>query len=239
MTVVLAQFGALADKSANLHIIKTFAKQAADTGASLLFLPEYSMFYAKANRVLLNPQAAEPLDGPFVRALGRIAREHHLWLAAGLYEQTDDLPYNTIVVLDDAGVLRGFHRKQMLYDAFGYRESDECRAGDTPFAPIETPIGRLGILTCYELRFPALAAAQCARGAQTLLVPAGWVVGAHKTLHWCTLLAARAIENRTTVLGVNQWRDGLFLGHTAAFSRNGECIASLETGEGLLSVSLD
>ena len=81
-------------------------------------------------------QAAEPLDGTFVSALGRMARRYGLWLAAGMYEQTDGLPYNTVVVLDDTGMLRGCHRKNKLYDAFGYRESDECRAGSTPFSPI-------------------------------------------------------------------------------------------------------
>lgn len=68
-------------------------------------------------------------------------------------------------------------------------------------SPIETPVGKLGIITCFELRFPALAAEQKARGAETLFVPAGWVQGENKLLHWRTLLCARAIENGLTVLG--------------------------------------
>ena len=129
----------------------------------MLFLPEYSMYYAKVNARSKNIETAEPCDGPFIIALGELCRRYGLWIAAGMYERTDGLPYNTIVVLDDRGRLRGTHRKNRLYDAFGYRESDECRAGKEPFSPIDTPAGKLGIITCFELRFPALAAEQKAR----------------------------------------------------------------------------
>lgn len=237
MTVALAQFAAGEDKQANLEAIRSYAQQAAQSGASMLFLPEYSMFYAKMNRQSRNVQAAEPLTGAFMQALAQTARTHGLWLAAGLYEQSDSLPYNTIAVLDADGTVRGVHRKTRLYDAFGYRESDECRAGDAPFPPIDTPIGRLGIITCFELRFPALAAAQRAAGADILFVPAGWAAGDNKVLHWRTLLCARAIENGMTVLGVDQYALGRFIGHSAAFAPDGTTLGSLYEGSGLLTIS--
>lgn len=238
MTVSLAQFSSCEDKQTNLDTIRSFAQQASQNGAKMLFLPEYSMFYAKMNRRSQNAQAAEPLSGPFVTALSQIAQEHSLWLAAGLYEQTDGLPYNTVVVLDKDGVLRGVHRKTRLYDAFGYRESDECRAGDSPFSPIDTPAGRLGIITCFELRFPALAAAQRAAGADVLFVPAGWAAGANKVLHWRTLLCARAIENGVTVLGADQYAPDRFIGHSAAFAPDGTTLGALEEGCGLLTINI-
>lgn len=148
--------------------------------------------------------------------------------------QTDGLPYNTVVVIDDEGRLRGTHRKNRLYDAFGYRESEECRAGEQPFEPVETPAGRLGIITCYELRFPELAAEQKKRGAEVLFVPAGWVCGENKPLHWNTLLCARAIENGVTVIGADQYRADHFIGHSAVFAPDGTTLASLGAGEGLL-----
>ena len=151
-----------------------------------------------------------------------------------MYEQTDGLPYNTVVVIDDEGRLRGTHRKNRLYDAFGYRESEECRAGEQPFEPVETPAGRLGIITCYELRFPELAAEQKKRGAEVLFVPAGWVCGENKPLHWNTLLCARAIENGVTVIGADQYRADHFIGHSAVFAPDGTTLASLGAGEGLL-----
>ena len=238
MTIALAQFASEEDKQANLRAIRAYAQNAVQNGASMLFLPEYSMFYAKMNRRSRNAQTAEPLSGPFVTALSQIAQEHSLWLAAGLYEQTDGLPYNTVVVLDKDGVLRGVHRKTRLYDAFGYRESDECRAGDAPFVPIDTPVGRLGIITCFELRFPALAAAQRAAGADVLFVPAGWAVGANKVLHWHTLLCARAIENGMTVLGADQYAPDRCIGHSAAFAPDGTTLGALEEGCGLLTIHI-
>ena len=162
-TVAIGQFSAGEDEIANLREIEYLAQTAAENGAKMLFLPEYSMYYAKVNARSKNIEAAEPCDGAFIIALGELCRRYGLWIAAGMYERTDGLPYNTIAVLDDRGRLRGTHRKNRLYDAFGYRESDECRAGDKPFSPIETPAGKLGIITCFELRFPALAAEQKAR----------------------------------------------------------------------------
>ena len=140
-TVAIGQFSAGKDKTANLREIERLAQTAAENEAKMLFLPEYSMYYAKVNTRSKNIEAAEPCDGPFIIALGELCRRYGLWIAAGMYERTDGLPYNTIAVLDDRGRLRGTHRKNRLYDAFGYRESDECRAGDKPFSPIETPVG--------------------------------------------------------------------------------------------------
>lgn len=238
ITVSLAQFGAGEDKQDNLHMIQRFAQKANKSGSCMLFCPEYSMYYAKMNRRLQIKQAAEPLDGAFVCALSQLTRQYGLWIAAGMYEQTDDLPYNTIVVLDSDGVLRGVHRKQRLYDAFGYRESDECRAGERPFQPLDTPVGRLGIITCFELRFPALAAAQKQTGAEILLVPAGWASGENKVLHWHTLLCARAIENSMTVLGVDQYAPGCFVGHSTAFAADGRTLGALNEGSGLLNITI-
>lgn len=238
ITVSLAQFGAGEDKQDNLRTIQRFAQKAKEFGSYMLFLPEYSMLYAKMNRRSQIIQAAEPLDGAFVCALSQLARQDGLWLAAGMYEQTDGLPYNTIVVLDADGALRGVHRKQRLYDAFGYRESDECRAGALPFQPLDTPVGRLGIITCFELRFPALAAAQKQAGAEVLFVPAGWACGENKVLHWRTLLCARAIENSMTVLGVDQYAPDYFIGHSAAFAADGRTLGALQEGSGLLNITI-
>ncbi len=239
MKAALAQFGASADPQTNLRYIENFAQQAARAGADMLLCPEFSMFYAGAGCAAQIRQAAEPLDGPFTAALGGIARKYGLWIAAGMYEKTPDgLPYNTVIVLDHTGALRGMHRKNRLYDAFGYRESDECRAGEAPFSPVDTPLGRLGIITCFELRFPALAAAQKAAQADVLFVPAGWVCGPNKLLHWQTLLRARAIENSMTVLGCGQYAENLFIGHSAAFAPDGTMLGALQAGDGLLMITI-
>lgn len=234
--IALGQFGAVPDKNTNLCAIERMAEQAAKNGASMLFLPEYSMFYAKTTDRSLIARSAESLHGPFVQSLGALARQHNLWIAAGLYEAAPGLPYNTIAVVDDTGALRAHYRKRQLYDAFGYRESDECRAGHRAFRPLDTPAGKLGVITCFELRFAALAAQQRQAGAQTLFIPAGWMQGTHKLLHWQTLLRARAIENNMMVLGVNQTLPNTFIGHSAAFAPTGEMLGSLEQQTSLLFI---
>lgn len=105
-TVAIGQFSAGEDKTANLREMERLAQTAAKNGAKMLFLPEYSMYYAKVNARSKNIEAAEPCDGPFIIALGELCRRYGLWIAAGMYERTDGLPYNTIAVLDDRGRLR-------------------------------------------------------------------------------------------------------------------------------------
>ena len=239
MRIAVAQIGSGENKEMNRYMIERLAWSASEAGADMLFLPEYAMFCAGNDRAARNMEAAEPFDGPFVTALSELAAGQGLWICAGMYEQTDGLPYNTIAVLDDRGRLRRTHRKRRLYDAFGYRESDECRAGREPFSPIDTPAGRLGIITCFELRFPALAAEQKARGAETLFVPAGWVQGENKLLHWRTLLCARAIENGLTVLGADQYAPGKFVGHSMAFQPDGTALGELGEEQDLLIVKIN
>lgn len=193
----------------------------------------------KVNARSKSIEAAEPCDGPFIIALGELCRRYGLWIAAGMYERTDGLPYNTIAVLDDRGSLRGTHRKNRLYDAFGYRESDECRAGDKPFSPIETPVGKLGIITCFELRFPALAAEQKARGAETAVRSGGLGAGRKQAAALRTLLCARAIENGLTVLGADQYAPGKFVGHSMAFQPDGTALGELGEEQDLLIVKIN
>ena len=128
MRIAVAQIGSGENKEMNRYMIERLAWSASEAGADMLFLPEYAMFCAGSDRAARNMEAAEPLDGPFVTALSELAAGQGLWICAGMYEQTDGLPYNTVVVIDDEGRLRGTHRKNRLYDAFGYRESEECRA---------------------------------------------------------------------------------------------------------------
>ena len=103
-TVAIGQFGAGEDKTANLREIERLAQTAAENGAKMLLLPEYSMYYAKVNARSKNIEAAEPCDGAFIIALGELCRRYGLWIAAGMYERTDGLPYNTIAVLDARNV---------------------------------------------------------------------------------------------------------------------------------------
>ncbi|HET7689251.1 MAG TPA: carbon-nitrogen hydrolase family protein [Nocardioidaceae bacterium] len=146
---------------------------------------------------------AEPLDGPFVTALVEAAGDRTV--IAGMFERSDDgtRPFNTVVVVDGSGV-RASYRKIHLYDSFGYRESSALSAGDTGQKVVVDVAGvRVGLMTCYDLRFPELAR-RYAGDVDLLAVPAAWVAGPRKVHHWRTLLTARAIENVCYVAGAAQ-----------------------------------
>ncbi|MFM2475315.1 nitrilase-related carbon-nitrogen hydrolase, partial [Burkholderia cenocepacia] len=105
----------------------------------------------------------------------------------------------TVVAVDGERVLAAY-RKLHLYDAFAYRESDYVVPGDA-LPPIVLVDGvAVGLLNCYDLRFPELARDLVARGADVLSVSAAWVSGARKEDHWTTLLRARAIESTCWVV---------------------------------------
>ncbi len=151
---------------------------------------------------------AEPLDGPFVQVLRAAAIRWHTTVVAGLFEANPDgAPYNTLVAVGPDGALLATYRKTHLYDAFGYRESDRLSAGPPVPATVTLPAAPelvVGLMTCYDLRFPEQARALVDAGADLLVVPAAWLAGEHKTEHWMALLRARAIENTAYVAGVGK-----------------------------------
>ena len=119
-----------------------------------------------------------------------------------MFERSDDpnRPFNTLVAFGPAGDLVASYRKTYLYDSFGYRESDRLTAGDGSPVTIKTDELTLGLMTCYDLRFPEFARLLVDADAEALVVPAAWVRGPQKEDHWATLLRARAIENTCYVI---------------------------------------
>ena len=133
--------------------------------------------------------------------------------------------FNTLVLLDNRGILRGTYQKTHLFDAFDWRESDHTAAGNALFTPVSTPFGRLGLGTCYDLRFPELARSAALRGAEIFIYPSAWVQGHMKAVQWKTLLAARAVENGMTVIGCSQYAEDIFIGQSFACDPFGRVLA--------------
>jgi deaminated glutathione amidase len=171
---------------------------------------------------------AEALDGPFASEVARVAAERRTTVVAGLFERADDpdRPTNTLVV---RGAATADYRKIHLYDSFGYRESDRLTAG--PLEPVVVEIGgwQVGLMTCYDLRFPELARALVDRGAELIVVPSAWVAGPRKVEHWRTLVTARAIENTVYVAAVGQPAPR-YTGHSLVVDPLGDVVA--DTGAG-------
>jgi predicted amidohydrolase len=236
LRLALVQQTASLDPAENRDILSVVAgKVEPDTG--LVLVPEAFMrdFGSPGSDIAA---FAEPMDGPFVRRLTAFAAELGSTVVAGMFEVSDDpeRPFNTLAVVD-AGGLRASYRKIHLYDSFGYRESDRLSAG--PVEPVLVDVDgiRVGLMTCYDLRFPELARELVARGAELLVAPSAWVAGAGKVHHWRTLVTARAIENTAYVAAVGQ-PGPRYTGHSLLVGPSGEVVAEVGDGDHVLTASL-
>lgn len=203
MRISVGQFGPVGDVEENLAVMARLAARAAGEGADLLVLPEEAMLGAR--------EVGEEFPDAVAAAL---AREHGIAVVAGGYEPGPDRrPYNTLLAVGADGARLGAYRKLHLYDAFAHRESDRITPGDGGVAAIELGGLRLGLLTCYDLRFPELSRRLAVEGADVLVIPAAWFSGEHKVDHWRTLLKARAVENTVWVAAADTCSDGT-VGHS-------------------------
>lgn len=232
--MTLVQLASQIDSAANRDLVAT--RLASVDGGDLVVLPEATMHdFGAADHDLA--AIAEPLDGPFVDLLATQARRLGSTIVAGMFERTGGLPYNTLVAIGPDGDLVATYRKVHLYDSFGYRESERLSPGD--IAPVVVPIGDLtvGLMTCYDLRFPEFARMLVDRGAEALVVPAAWVAGEHKVDHWRTLLAARAIENTVWVAAADQG-GARYSGHTLVADPWGTIVDEAAGGNEVVTADL-
>jgi predicted amidohydrolase len=202
MQVALCQIPVGDDPKENLELVRKAVGEVAG-GADLAVFPEGTL--VRFGNDL--KAAAEPLDGPFVSGLREIAAESGVAIVAGVFEpRPDGRVSNSAVVIDGGGELLGVYRKIHLFDAFSFRESEVIAPGDEP---VVVTLGgvRLGIATCYDIRFPELFRALVDKGAEAFVVIAAWAQGVFKEEHWTTLVRARAIENTMWTVAVDKAPD--------------------------------
>lgn len=242
-TFVMVQMKSVEDPMENLAKAAKYASEAKEKfQADLLLFPEVfmSMFPSKTP-VLESNKAAEPLDGPFVTGMRKLAKDNDVWVVFGMKEKTeedDGRAYNTCLVVDNHGEIISKYHKTHMYDAFGYKESNGFKPGDRLFAPIDTPFGKLGLFVCYEVRFPEVARYEATHGADIILMPTSWVKGDLKTFQFRTLVTARAIENTVFVLACNQC-GGATTGESVAVDPMGVAIAAAGETDALVPVFID
>lgn len=234
--VTVGQFGPVADAETNFAAINELARQAAAAEAALLVLPEEAMLLAED---VPPPLAAEvervwPM---FCELLSDLAAHHGLAIIAGGYEPSGtERPYNTLVAVTPEGATQTY-RKLHLYDAFAYQESGYVTRG-TELPPVIELAGlRVGLINCYDLRFPEQARALIDQDADLLAISAAWVCGPMKETHWQTLTQARAIENTVWVAAAGSISSGC-IGGSRILSPLGEVLAEL-SDEPLAAVSAD
>ncbi|NYG54315.1 nitrilase-related carbon-nitrogen hydrolase [Nocardioides perillae] len=231
LTVTLVQAAAALEREANRARLGALVPP----GADLTVLPEA---FARDFGPVGSDVAphAEPLDGPFATALAGAAEAAGTTVVAGMFETSDDpaRPFNTLAV---RGAVEASYRKIHLYDSFGHRESDRLSPG--PLEPVVVDVAgwQVGLMTCYDLRFPELGRALVAAGAEVLVVPAAWLAGPRKLDHWRTLARARAIEDTAYVVACGQPAPR-YTGHSLAVDPWGEVLVEAGDGEETVSATL-
>lgn len=193
MRVAAGQFVVTPDWQVNAQTCVNLMQEAYELGAELLVLPEALL--ARDDRDPdLSVKSAQPLDGGFMQQLKAQSRHNTLTTVLTIHTPSGEgRANNTLVALREGEVIAHYH-KLHLYDAFSMQESKRVDAGQALPPLIEVVGFQVGLMTCYDLRFPDMALALALQGAEILVLPAAWVRGPLKEHHWSTLLAARALD---------------------------------------------
>lgn len=170
MKVALGQFSVAREWQANLRTCIDLMQQAQAGGADLLVLPEAVMAQDSADPTL-SVKVARPLDGPFVSALLTASRAFAMTTILGLHVPAPaGKASNVVIALRDGAIVARYH-KLHLYDSFAMQESRNIQAGDT-VPPLFAVAGMtVGLMTCYDIRFPELAGRPALDGADVLVLP--------------------------------------------------------------------
>lgn len=178
LPVALVQEKNHGDAEANLAVIETRVAEAAKRGAKLVLLQElHNGAYFCQHESVGEFDLAEPIPGPSTERLGKLAGQHGVVLVSSLFERrAAGLYHNTAVVFDADGSTAGKYRKMHIPDDPGFYEKFYFTPGDLGFQPIDTSVGRLGVLVCWDQWYPEAARLMALAGAEMLLYPTaiGW-----------------------------------------------------------------
>jgi len=210
--VAVAQITSTSDKQQNFQSCRALAVEAASTGAKLLALPECFNFIGSSAQETIE-QSESIFDGPSIALYRNLARETGIWLSLGGFHESVETPdhskmvYNSHIIINSDGEIVAFYRKIHLFDVDipngpVMLESKSTLPGDQVIV-LDSPIGKLGLSTCYDVRFPELYISLLKKGAEVILVPSAFTVPTGRA-HWEILLRARAIENQAYVLASAQ-----------------------------------
>ncbi len=186
----------------------------AGNGAQLIVLQELhnSLYFCQVEDVD-NFDLAEPIPGPSTKFFGALAKECHVVIVTSLFEKrATGLYHNTAVVMDSDGSIAGKYRKMHIPDDPGYYEKFYFTPGDLGFHPIDTSIGRLGVLVCWDQWYPEAARLMALQGAELLIYPTaiGYDPGdspeeqQRQRTAWITVMRGHAVANGLNVVAVNR-----------------------------------
>lgn len=209
----VCQMTATPDKEANFSACTRLVEQAKEGGASMVFLPEGFDYIGSSREETL--ALSESLDGDIITRYTHLARKLDVWLSLGGFHErghdwkTDRRIYNSHIIINGQGEIVSVYRKGHLFDVelsskgVSLKESAFTVPGPRLLPPVQTPIGKVGLGVCYDLRFPELSSALQRHGAEILTFPSAFTV-ATGAAHWEVLLRARAIETQCFVVAAAQ-----------------------------------
>lgn len=214
MKVGLVQQKNTADIPANIQKLQDNIRKAAAMGAELVVLQELhnGLYFCQTENTELFNQA-EPIPGPSTETFGKLAKELGIVLVLSLFERrAPGLYHNTAVVLEKDGSIAGKYRKMHIPDDPAYYEKFYFTPGDLGFEPIDTSVGRLGVLVCWDQWYPEAARLMGMRGAEMLIYPTaiGWESTdtdeekKRQLNAWITVQRGHAVANGLPVITVNR-----------------------------------
>lgn len=256
----LVQQSCTSDREKNLAESAAGIRKAAAEGAQLVMLQELhtGLYFCQHESTNLF-DLAEPIPGPSTEYLGKLAKELNIVIVGSLFEKrAPGLYHNTAVVLERDGTLAGKYRKMHIPDDPGYYEKFYFTPGDLGFTPIQTSVGKLGLLVCWDQWYPEGARLMALAGAELLLYPTaiGWnpaddaAEQARQRDAWITIQRAHAVANGLPVLVANrtgfepdpsgQTEGSQFWGSSFVAGPQGEFLGQASTDQGeVLMVDVD
>ena len=258
LPVALVQERNHGDAAANLAVIEARVAEAAAAGARLVLLQElHNGAYFCQHESVAEFDRAEPIPGPSTARLSALAKRHGVVLVSSLFEKrATGLYLNTAVVFDSDGTLAGKYRKMHIPDDPGFYEKFYFTPGDLGFTPIDTSVGRLGVLVCWDQWYPEAARLMALAGAELLLYPTAigwdpddaqdektrqrdaWVLShrGHAVANGLPVLACNRVGHEPSPLGtagIDFWGNSIVLGP------QGERLAEAGTTPTLLLAEVD
>jgi len=240
----VVQMKSSVNKEQNLAYSLNLINEAVKNKAQLICFPEFQMAYSPAEQKAEElHKIAEKIDGNFISTLSSSAKRNKINVIATLYEFIDTNKQNhkvfdTAVIINERGKLESVYRKVHLYDALGSKESKKLIAGSIIERPTRTSVGNLGLLICYDMRFPEISRILTVNGARILISPSAWVAGFMKQEHWEIMLKARAIENGVYVIAPNQLGN-IYCGRSMVIDPFGTVLVDMGNREGMEIMNID
>lgn len=259
MKVGIIQQANSSDLRHNIDRLKSSIRTLALEGAELVVLQELhnGLYFCQEENVDIFDQA-EPIPGPSTDEFASLARELGIVLVLSLFERrAPGLYHNTAVVLERDGSIAGKYRKMHIPDDPAYYEKFYFTPGDLGFEPIDTSVGRLGVLVCWDQWYPEAARLMAMKGAELLIYPTaiGWESSDHaheqtrQSDAWQLVQRGHAVANGLPVIAVNrvgheadptgQTRGILFWGRSFVAGPQGELLAELGQEEELRIIEID